>query len=142
MAGKLDVHDQILQEVRTDIHFKQAQIERLQAELDELRSVEKYHSGKIGNASPTNYVAGNHKPAIAKGRFDGMTKHDAIAAVLTELRRPLKTREIDDILVKSGFGADLDEKVRVNGLYLALSRKEDMFEKIGKGLWTLKEKAD
>ncbi len=45
----------------------------------------------------------------------------------------MKTREIDDILVKSGFGEGMDDKIRVNGLYLALMRREDMFEKVGKG---------
>ncbi len=84
MAGKLDVHDQILHEVRSDIHFKQAQIEQLQAELEQLRAVEKYHSGKIGNAPMADYLANNPKPTNSKGRFEGLTKHDAAAAVLKE----------------------------------------------------------
>jgi len=123
----------------------QADIARLEAELEELRAVANYHRLKagLGNATSgraeTTIAAAEERTSDAKpgsGPFSSIKQVRAAEIVLRESSKPLRTSEIARRLIEGGYPA-LDAARLKTSLFTTMTRKKDVFVKAGVGLWTV-----
>ena len=141
--------EQTLSEIEDEAASLRRQIAALQDKLKDIEVAERVLAMKVGRRpkkkAPPEARQGAYIPSLNGSKFDGLTKHDAIAVVLREAGKPLKTADIDERLVAGGFAPHLSDTNRVAGIYLALMRKskdKTLFKKVGRGLWDLIERTD
>jgi hypothetical protein len=109
-----------------------ADLQRLEAETDNMRRLCSYLQKKAGPRGNDNAP-----PASPKSRrFADSKQIDAAKVVLSEASEPLKTREIAKRLIDGGFPSDDLPKLKTS-LFTTMTRKTDVFKKVGAGLWTL-----
>lgn len=114
-----------------DLAKLQAEIRQKEKELEELRVVEgwlKSHSQPLEEKKET-------QPSASE--WERITVHEAAEKVLREKGEPMRTADITTALEKRGFGKNLANLQ--NAVFTALARKEDIFRKIEKGVWSLVE---
>jgi hypothetical protein len=119
----------------------------LKKQLQELEAVEAFHARRAGveiTASPKPdaliYQSDGSVLAVeAKAITPSATKHDAAAFALNRIGKPAKIGQIADFLVSVGYGVGVDRRIFFNGLYTALKRREDLFERAGEARWRLRE---
>lgn len=120
--------------------------EALQAELEELRAVEKYHEAQLAATSNGSTReeedAGQPTPYLDELGLLGATKHDAAATAIKHIGRPAKVGEIVDWLKQYGYDADLKRRIAFNGIYTALKRRDDMFVELDDSRWGLREEGE
>ena len=120
-----------LDQVRQDIAQKEQVVSQAQRELDDLRAVERYLESQNGSSRGAGSVGAVGR--IAGASLAGMTLHDAVAQVMREHGKPMRVGEIVDVLQAANYGTHL--KHPRNAVYTALNRKENLFKKLGTGLW-------
>ena len=119
----------------------QADIARLETELTELKAVAQYHHLKAEMAADKVAEKSTKKTGIARvrvGPYVSMKQVEAAESVLRESPEPLRTREIAERLMNGGFPAKDIARLKTS-IFTTMTRKTDVFEKAGAGLWKLKE---
>jgi hypothetical protein len=128
------MHRQIAAKVRE-------QLDAALAQVRELEAVERFHLIQAGEQfPPTNGRAGAVASKAAKVPAN-TTWHDAAVIALKGLGEPAKIGQIADYLELQGFGAKLTRRRVYNAIYVALTRRKDLFEPLGGSKWKLKTQA-
>jgi hypothetical protein len=143
-----NMHRAFLEQVRRDKAALQDKIVDLQAELASLEAVEQYHHARAGIVDDSDLsdvdsglIEGTPPLAVQESQrlLPGASKHEAAKFMLERIGHPAKIGEVLDGLVRNGYGGELDRRIFFNSLYTALNRREDLFRKVGRGLWALRE---
>lgn len=122
------------------------EIQALEKELDELRRVESYLAKTPTPVSPPPtpptppvQLSPESPPVSHARRFSSVTSiAEAVAAILKESGRPMRSGEIAEIMTAGGYPAKGDERGFSNTVFSAIRRREDLFEKRGRGLFGLR----
>jgi hypothetical protein len=131
-----NLHSEVLIEIRHDI-------QRLEAELAQLRAVERYHTGKVGDGFDVNEPADAQTAEESvrnngERAYAGMTVRDAAKDVLQRAGGgPLSTRAITDKLLAGGYQTKNANQFR-NAVFGVLNKSKNIFEKAGAGMWRLR----
>jgi hypothetical protein len=118
----------------------ESDIQSLEAELSELRRLAAYLSREP-------HAASNHTASVAiesadSNRFaESPTLADAIQTILRDNgNRPMRAKEIGAFLTGGGYQrASSDERAFANTVFSSMSRRPDLFSKLGRGRWVLRE---
>lgn len=122
--------------VTLDLDELRQEIAAREAELETLRSVERYIRSQLRETEETVTPS-----AIQDSeRFKALFAHDAAEIVLRERGEPMKTSEIVEALQAGGYGENLSN-IR-NAVYTALDRKKETFRRDAPGTWALAEWED
>ncbi len=130
-------HLQALQEVRADI----AELER---QLADLRAVERWHAGKVEDATPekTEPAPARTTEGSANGKrppeFAALNMADAAVIVLRRAGKQMSTPEIAREIMSGGYPTRNPDGIR-NATFSMLNREKERFRKVGKGEWELIE---
>lgn len=143
------MHRAFLQEIRQ----KKAAIE---VELRSLETVERYHESQLSalgytqprvpsvsvaqNENATSEPASSDRPPVHAIYLSGVSKHSAAKYALENIGKPSRISTIVDWLLRQGYGRELDRRVFFNSIYTAMARRTDMFEKVGEGVWGVKNR--
>lgn len=82
------------------------------------------------------------KPYLIHPGGDKPPRHIAVARILRQAGRPMKTAEISDALVKNGDEQEPLPDSFANTLTTVMVRKDDIFVKTGPGTFSLREFSD
>ena len=127
-------HAQFYEEVRADIA-------ELEAKIAELRPVAKYHQDKAGSALRNNIQKTDEnqpESAIKDNCYSGMKQADAVIRILSNVKEPLRTREIAQQLIDGGYPSENIARLKTS-IFTTMTRKADIFTKAGPGQWKLKK---
>lgn len=123
----------------------QADIARLEHELDELRSVAKWHLSK---SSPSDISTDDSSIGpkrerlqrnLLKGPYTNMKQIKAAEDVLhAAAGEPLNTKVIAEKLIEGGYAAKSLKKL-IGSLFTGMTRRPNTFAKAGPGMWKLIE---
>lgn len=61
---------------------------------------------------------------------------DIAAEILRDYGRPMRASEIAHVMINQG-AADADRRKLRNSIFTTMTRKADVFQKVGTGMWTL-----
>jgi len=118
-----------------------AKREKLRKEDDQLAAVEDYHRRIVEELAPAGQngtaATGGRSREVKDMRLLRAQRHEACQIALEELGGHAKTQEIAAWLRARGYGSEFDERVFQNTCYTALTRKTELFEKVGPGEWKL-----
>jgi hypothetical protein len=125
----------------------------LEQKLAEAKAAASYHTAKLSRSDLSSQhqhsgdgderkqsktpVTPRAIHAAPNQRFATMRQIDAAAQILKESGQPLKTAAIVQEMVDGGFPQQDVSKLRTS-LFTSLTRKPEVFEKVGTGLWGLK----
>jgi hypothetical protein len=133
------MHETVMAEVRS-------KAEPLRRELKQLHAVYAYHRDalkKIPITEKTKKTAFSEAdvrdPLIAVGvAFDeNISQPEACRRALKELGGEAETPKIIAWLTDKGLGKNVSDKVFGAMIYNALTRRKDIFKKVGRGRWKL-----
>ena len=116
----------------TEIEATRRKLAHLEAARSAVLAFGRPHS--TSNGTPSGHDAA---PALSQEDVAGLKLYEAAAQILRKIGRPLKTPEIVAYLKALGIGADAVNLQTAT--FTAMTRKPEMFEKAGPGLWQLKE---
>lgn len=127
-----NLHESVIKEIDLDIN-------RLEDEIEQLKSVRQYHLHKLGKALKieSEIIESNLFNEEDEG-WSELTRHDACKRVLWEADEALGMPAILDRLREAGYQTHLKRQKLSNACYTALDRKKDMFTKKGQK-WGLAE---
>lgn len=127
--------------------------EQIRIELGQLDTVEEYHRRALDSLShnrngqftgPTKSRALRvamglaAKPPSVDPQLADKNRHDACLFAMQSLGGKAKTQQVANWLRERGYGMEFDsERVFHNTCYTAMSRKKELFQKIGPGEWKL-----
>jgi len=108
------MHENFLREIRRDIAAREA-------ELDELRIVERYHQSQLDGELPPK-VGATEERALSAPLAPGARKMDAIKMALRELGGSAKTLAIVNWMRTNGLATGTKSNVFYNGVFTTLKR--------------------
>ncbi|MCC7418804.1 MAG: hypothetical protein IT428_00850 [Planctomycetaceae bacterium] len=75
-------------------------------------------------------------------RLQGKTLYDAAYIIMKETGQPMRSAEIADVLKAAGVTGEGSPDNLRNGVFTAMGRHPEMFQKVERGLWALKNDDD
>lgn len=137
MADFTIITDESHRSIATDVREK---IQLLKKQLRLLRAVERYHLIQAGEVDPEEN--GREQTPVITVKLPKLGPitpwHEAAAIAIKKLGQPPKIGEMADYLQAHGFRSKMSRRRIFNGLYVALKRRDDMFEQIDDARWKLK----
>jgi len=112
------------------------EIEALERQLTELRTVATYHRIKgrlhLRSAHQTRPAGATTQPE----RFTNMSQSEAAKVLLEEAGQPLRTGEIARRMVRGGYPGGDPKKLK-SSLYTTMVRQKHTFDRVGPGTWAI-----
>lgn len=146
--AKIALHREVLKEVRAEKTEWESRKSEAEEKIAELSAVETFHINKLKGLGDTSNLVGDlsenrsegEMQARRNGAYGGMTKHAACEKVLRLNEAPMKTADIDHVLIRADYGTHLsDPNIRYAGLYATMYRHPEIFVNLGNGVWALRE---
>lgn len=137
-----DAYRATLQRLRTDLSQAQARVEKLKAGIAAIEDLieparsngsGQYHDAALSLPTPVR-IAAEKMESISS-----LTLKHAAIAVLEIVGRPMRTRQIYDVLMKFNYPYNKGLKVFKGSMTPTLDREAEVFDKVSPGLYALKK---
>ena len=128
--------------IEQELHEKLALRDSLDESIRELEmtlnTIQRYTIGRAGEPQERHESATSNNTTVDP--YNGMTQSDIALKVLREQKKPMRARDIVDVMIANGYHA-ADRVKAQNAIFTSMDRKKgEVFVKIESGLWDLVER--
>jgi len=121
----------------------QSDIESTKEKLAELLTVEKYFLSKIGVANIVEHTNGDTLSVATKVSEPRMTQAEGAQKVLKDSGKPMETIAIVEEMFNKGYcDPTVSKKTLQQNIFSIMSRKREIFKRVGRGIWALNHGSD
>ena len=127
--------------VTVDLDELRQQLVDMEQKAEELRAVigfltQAQSAGASENAS-SGAITVTRQPVMLDPDLEGLSTPEAARLILQEAGEPLRTAEIAGALEARGYGQELSNLQ--NSVFTSMTRRDDIFVKVDRGVWALRE---